>query len=171
MVEQQKYDKVKQALHKVIEENKKIQRLVDKQEMSKNLLLQEKEMLLKKLMEYDESLLSSDTDREIQVTAATSTLSSLADATPSKIGSTPGKRLPKKLKKVLPYEKTPEGNPVLPAVFGQTTLLSLGKISLKPGYHSQNYIYPVGFKTKRSYMSFLKLEPVEYTCEIVDGGK
>jgi F/Y-rich N-terminus len=196
MVEQHKYDKVKQVLQKVIEENRKIQLLVDKQEASKNLLQKEKEMLLKRLMELDDSLISSDTDREIDVdnwimtttkgklgvTPASSNNIAIAGSltlpstpgettTPSKSAITSVKRSIKKLKKIMPYEKTPEGDPVLPAVFGPTTLISLGTIVVKPGYHSNNYIYPIGFTTRRAYMSYIKLESTEYTCEILDGGK
>lgn len=79
MVDVQKYRKVKQILQKVVEENRKIQEIVDKQEILTSILISEKEFLLKRLMKFDDDLLiSSDTDREDEPVAVVKSLKTKA---------------------------------------------------------------------------------------------
>lgn len=48
----------------------------------------------------------------------------------------------------------------------------MGRISTLPNYHTEHNIYPIGFKTVRTYSSiFFKDKKAEYTCEILDGGE
>ncbi|KAJ3249363.1 hypothetical protein HDU78_003149 [Chytriomyces hyalinus] len=64
------------------------------------------------------------------------------------------------------------GKPVLPLSAGAMTIVSLGDIVYdRPAYHSERYIYPVGFTSVKVYLSMLdKDRSVHYTCEIKDGG-
>ena len=52
------------------------------------------------------------------------------------------------------------------------TILSLGSIVTdRPNFHSQAYIWPVGFRSKRMYASSVRPHArVAYICEILDGG-
>ena len=59
----------------------------------------------------------------------------------------------------------------LPMQFGQIRLESLGQVSLKPNFHTERYIYPIGFTTVRSYHSMINPNiQVEYASMIIDGG-
>ena len=50
------------------------------------------------------------------------------------------------------------------------TLLNIGEICLKPAYHTEHNIFPIGFKSRRVYASTKKLgEKTTYTCEIFKG--
>ena len=61
--------------------------------------------------------------------------------------------------------------PTFPMQFGQIRLESLGEISLKPNFHTDRYIYPIGFTTVRSYPSMVNPNiSVEYCSQIIDGG-
>ncbi|KAJ3221334.1 hypothetical protein HDU81_010727, partial [Chytriomyces hyalinus] len=64
------------------------------------------------------------------------------------------------------------GKPILPLSAGAMTIVSLGDIVYdRPAYHSERYIYPVGFTSVKVYLSMLdKEKSVHYTCEIKDGG-
>lgn len=82
----------------------------------------------------------------------------------------------KKIKSEVTFKQNPVQNlneitfPV--NVSGSLKLLSLGKVSLLPFYHTEHNIYPIGFKTVRTYSSiFHKDRKAEYTCEILDGGE
>lgn len=63
-------------------------------------------------------------------------------------------------------------NKKLPLILGRTSkLVSLGKIDPRDAYHTERYIYPVGFKTEREFDSYMtKGERAIYICEITDGG-
>ncbi|KAI9336638.1 F/Y-rich N-terminus-domain-containing protein, partial [Zopfochytrium polystomum] len=64
------------------------------------------------------------------------------------------------------------GRPQLPIVVGVITILELGTIVWdRPAYHSERYIYPVGFKSSRQYLSIVDPNAtVTYTCTIVEAG-
>jgi len=63
-------------------------------------------------------------------------------------------------------------NIVFPIKIGIATLIeALGTINTKPNFHSEKYIWPVGFKSTREFTSTKNIdERCMYTCEIVDGG-
>lgn len=65
------------------------------------------------------------------------------------------------------------GNPILPLYLGALTVLNLGKVVLgKPNYHTEKYIWPVGYHCKRVFTSVKNTEKrCTYTCEIRDGGE
>jgi hypothetical protein len=54
--------------------------------------------------------------------------------------------------------------------FGSITLISLGKINFEnQNFHTDRYIFPIGFKTQKMYQSYLKLnQKCTYTCEILE---
>jgi hypothetical protein len=56
-------------------------------------------------------------------------------------------------------------------ISSKTRLLNLGKINYeKKAFHTPRYIYPVGYKSEKKYLSFVTLEgEATYTCEIAEG--
>ena len=65
------------------------------------------------------------------------------------------------------------GTPVYPINLGGLQVLSLGHVIFdRPAYHTERYILPVGYQSRRSYFSIK--EPTSrcmYTCQILDGGE
>jgi hypothetical protein len=63
-------------------------------------------------------------------------------------------------------------NIVFPIKIGVATLIeALGTINPKPNFHSEKYIWPIGFKSTREFTSTKNIEErCMYTCEIIDGG-
>ncbi|KAL9651515.1 hypothetical protein ABK040_001461 [Willaertia magna] len=61
----------------------------------------------------------------------------------------------------------------LPMKAGSSTVIELGTIEYeRTSYHNERYIFPIGYKSERSYSSYLTPpEKVIYTCEILDGGE
>ncbi|KNC46647.1 uncharacterized protein AMSG_03084 [Thecamonas trahens ATCC 50062] len=79
------------------------------------------------------------------------------------------------VKLIKPYKRHADGTPVLPATVGKYTVLSLGTVVTdRPGFHAANYIWPVGYKTARTYWTTVdKGDPSEkvlYYSEVLDGG-
>lgn len=66
----------------------------------------------------------------------------------------------------------PLGTPVYPINLGGLQVVNLGNVIFdRPAYHSERYILPVGYQSRRSYFSIK--EPTSrcmYTCQILDGG-
>lgn len=64
------------------------------------------------------------------------------------------------------------GRPIFPIILGPLTIHSLGEIvSEREAYHREQCIFPVGFCSSRIYASLRDpLNPVLYTCKILDGG-
>ncbi|CAD6241048.1 GSCOCG00009097001-RA-CDS [Cotesia congregata] len=64
------------------------------------------------------------------------------------------------------------GRPLFPISLGDLTVYSLGEIVTdRLGYHTDEFIYPVGFCSTRLYASLKNIQsPSLYTCKIVDGG-
>jgi len=70
----------------------------------------------------------------------------------------------------IPVDK--EGRPIMPLKIGNSlTIHCLGEVIHDiPAFHSDKYIWPVGYKASRSYMSLLNpLKRTEYLCEIKYG--
>lgn len=76
----------------------------------------------------------------------------------------------KKLVQPIPLDIS--GRPVFPIILGGPTVHSLGEVvSDRPGYHTQDYIFPVGFCSTRIYGSLRDPErKCVYTCKVMDGG-
>ncbi|EKX31022.1 hypothetical protein GUITHDRAFT_122772 [Guillardia theta CCMP2712] len=65
------------------------------------------------------------------------------------------------------------GRPELPIQLGNAmTIESLGHIKAdNPNFHTDKYIWPVGYRARRQYQSTLEVDKkVDYICEILDAG-
>lgn len=78
--------------------------------------------------------------------------------------------LPKRIQSIPVKE---DGTPVYPINLGGLQVLNLGHVIFdRPAYHTERYILPVGYQSRRSYFSIK--EPTSrcmYTCQILDGGE
>lgn len=83
-----------------------------------------------------------------------------------------GKGKPRGIARVQPMPFYPDGRPALPIKLGVTTLNKLGTIVYdRPGYHTNRYLYPVGYECIRKFYSLINPnETVDYICKIEDGG-
>ncbi|KIY71976.1 hypothetical protein CYLTODRAFT_344988 [Cylindrobasidium torrendii FP15055 ss-10] len=70
---------------------------------------------------------------------------------------------------VVPRDK--HGQPMLPLNVGIMTVISLGEVCMREHFHTERYIFPVGYEVTRRYMSTVdpNVESV-YHCTILDGG-
>ncbi|KAF5344885.1 hypothetical protein D9758_011562 [Tetrapyrgos nigripes] len=63
------------------------------------------------------------------------------------------------------------GKPMLPLNVGIMTVISLGEVCMREHFHSERYIYPVGYEVTRRYSSTINPgAEVVYHCTILDGG-
>jgi len=76
-------------------------------------------------------------------------------------------------KKIQPITMNSQGVPIFPITLGTLTVHDLGQIlPHKPGFHSERYIWPVGFCSTRVYPSMTDpTQRIQYFCYIKDGGK
>ncbi|XP_033122808.1 general transcriptional corepressor CYC8-like [Anneissia japonica] len=74
-------------------------------------------------------------------------------------------------KLVQPITLDASGRPVFPIVLGDLTVHSLGDVIIdRPGFHSDKYIYPVGYCSSRTFVSVKDPDVMcLYTCKILDG--
>ncbi|KAL0069144.1 hypothetical protein AAF712_003830 [Marasmius tenuissimus] len=64
-----------------------------------------------------------------------------------------------------------QGKPMLPLNVGIMTVLSLGEVCMREHFHTERYIFPVGYEVTRRYLSTKdKNIEVVYHCSILDGG-
>lgn len=77
----------------------------------------------------------------------------------------------KRKKAIIPAGMTKEMVPECPIQVGVFTLHSLGEITTEENYHSERYIYPIGYKISRMFQSTKQKEQVLYTCSIERGQK
>lgn len=79
----------------------------------------------------------------------------------------------KRVRRVQPIPLNADGTPVFPIRIGGLQVHSLGKIVWeRTSFHSERYIWPVGFESTRTYPSMI--DPSRrclYVCRIVDGGE
>lgn len=75
-------------------------------------------------------------------------------------------------RKVQPIAVDAKGKPIFPIALGGLTVHSLGEIvHERPGFHSERYIWPVGYCSSRTYPSMKNPDnKCIYTCKILDGG-
>ncbi|GAA6064140.1 hypothetical protein JCM10212_005141 [Sporobolomyces blumeae] len=67
--------------------------------------------------------------------------------------------------------RNPDGTPRLPLPAGIMTLNKLGTVDLRDSFHTERYIFPVGYEAVRRYPSIIdRNTEVDYVCRIVDGG-
>lgn len=70
---------------------------------------------------------------------------------------------------LVPRDKN--GKPMLPLNVGIMTVINLGMVCMREHFHTERYIFPVGYEVTRRYMS--TIDPnheVVYHCTILDGG-
>ncbi|KDR82926.1 hypothetical protein GALMADRAFT_220922 [Galerina marginata CBS 339.88] len=70
---------------------------------------------------------------------------------------------------MVPRDK--KGKPMLPLNVGIMTVISLGEVCMREHFHTERYIFPVGYEVTRRYLS--TVDPtveVVYHCTILDGG-
>ncbi|XP_065844288.1 transforming growth factor beta regulator 1-like isoform X2 [Oscarella lobularis] len=74
-------------------------------------------------------------------------------------------------RKLQPVPLDSEGYPVMPINLGGLTIHSLGRIVAdRPGFHSERYIWPVGFVSTRTFFSMYQPgAKCVYRCRILDG--
>jgi hypothetical protein len=62
-----------------------------------------------------------------------------------------------------------DGSYVIPARYGSVRLLDLGKVSQEAAFHTERYIFPIGYHIRRPYLSTVKdNEEAMYECRILD---
>ncbi|KAG6840235.1 hypothetical protein C0991_008019 [Blastosporella zonata] len=70
---------------------------------------------------------------------------------------------------MVPRDK--QGKPMLPLNVGIMTVISLGDVCMREHFHTERYIFPVGYEVTRRYLSTIDLNhEVVYHCTILDGG-
>ncbi|KAJ7069497.1 F/Y rich C-terminus-domain-containing protein [Mycena amicta] len=70
---------------------------------------------------------------------------------------------------MVPRDKT--GKPMLPLNVGIMTVISLGDVCMREHFHTERYIFPVGYEVTRRYLSTVdRNAEVVYHCTILDGG-
>jgi hypothetical protein len=63
------------------------------------------------------------------------------------------------------------GKPMLPLNIGKITILNLGQIRLHHLFHTERYIFPVGYEITQQYLSTQDAySEAAYYCKILDGG-
>ncbi|KAJ7748006.1 F/Y rich C-terminus-domain-containing protein, partial [Mycena olivaceomarginata] len=70
---------------------------------------------------------------------------------------------------MVPRDK--KGGPMLPLNVGIMTVISLGDVCMREHFHTERYIFPVGYEVTRRYLSTVdQTAEVVYHCTILDGG-
>ncbi|XP_074652847.1 transforming growth factor beta regulator 1-like [Tubulanus polymorphus] len=98
----------------------------------------------------------------------------LAENMKAKARRTSSKTVSSVMKKnqVQPIPLDLSGRPIFPILLGGLTVHSLGEVvSDRSNFHTQDYIFPVGFCSTREYSSTTRLnKKCLYTCKISDAG-
>ncbi|RDX49961.1 hypothetical protein OH76DRAFT_1438336 [Lentinus brumalis] len=64
-----------------------------------------------------------------------------------------------------------KGKPILPLNVGIMTVINLGEVCMREHFHTERYIFPVGYEVTRRYSSTVNPDTeVVYYCKILDGG-
>ncbi|KAI0755106.1 hypothetical protein C8Q80DRAFT_1299820 [Daedaleopsis nitida] len=64
-----------------------------------------------------------------------------------------------------------KGKPILPLNVGIMTVINLGEVCMREHFHTERYIFPVGYEVTRRYSSTVDPNSeVVYYCKILDGG-
>ncbi|KAI0917401.1 hypothetical protein AcW1_007402 [Taiwanofungus camphoratus] len=70
---------------------------------------------------------------------------------------------------MVPRDK--KGKPMLPLNVGIMTVIDLGDVCMREHFHTERYIFPVGYEVTRRYLSTIDPNAeVVYHCTILDGG-
>ncbi|KZS92906.1 hypothetical protein SISNIDRAFT_454840 [Sistotremastrum niveocremeum HHB9708] len=61
-------------------------------------------------------------------------------------------------------------NPILPLNVGIMTVISLGEVCMREHFHTERYIFPVGYEVTRRYLSAVNANSdTTYNCKILEG--
>ncbi|GAA5841199.1 hypothetical protein JCM9279_000576 [Rhodotorula babjevae] len=72
---------------------------------------------------------------------------------------------------IAPIPRNADGSVRLPASVGIMQIKSLGRVDPRDGFHTERYIFPVGFEATRRYPSMVnRTGTADYVCRITDGG-
>uniref|UniRef100_A0A6B2KW73 Uncharacterized protein n=1 Tax=Arcella intermedia TaxID=1963864 RepID=A0A6B2KW73_9EUKA len=70
------------------------------------------------------------------------------------------------------FKRDSAGNLVFPLEIGLLSVDCLGRVSDKKTFHNEKYIWPIGFKSRREYISSVDVSKrTQYICEILDGDR
>lgn len=139
---------------------------------------EERRFLFKRLMEHDSELLNElkpiKNEESGAVTKKIKKRSNSEASSRSRVSSTT--KAPKKTESTQQFVQTisidNNGRPIYPITMGNLSIHDLGAIIVdRPGYHTENWIYPIGYVATRIY-GHIK-EPHRkclYTCKIIDCG-
>jgi hypothetical protein len=87
---------------------------------------------------------------------------------------TPSKRsAPAVSRRAMAFDRDEVGNVKFPIKMGVLTIEALGQIDSRPAFHSEKYIWPVGFRSTREYMSTVEKDKRCNYLSVIkdDGGK
>ncbi|KAG4066102.1 hypothetical protein HA402_001349 [Bradysia odoriphaga] len=143
---------------------------------------EERRFLFKRLMEHDSDLLNElkpiKTEETGNVTKKIKKRSNSEASSKSRVSSTAkaAKKMEATQQNQQQFVQTisinQNGRPIYPITIGNLSIHDLGAIIVdRPGYHTENWIYPIGFVSTRIY-GHIK-EPHRkclYTCKIIDCG-
>ncbi|GAA5821974.1 hypothetical protein JCM11251_004805 [Rhodosporidiobolus azoricus] len=95
-------------------------------------------------------------------------------------GDAPGQSRPKKVRahglttqthNIPPIARNEDGSARLPINAGIAVIRQLGIIDKRENYHTERYIFPIGYEASRRYPSMVNpVESTDYLSRIVDGG-
>jgi hypothetical protein len=82
------------------------------------------------------------------------------------------RRQPGQVRRIQKIPTDENGVVTLPIQVGVNIIHELGHVVHdRPGYHTDRYIFPVGYKSSRQFMSVVDPDKMStYTCTILDGG-
>lgn len=114
-------------------------------------------------------------DMQPSVSVQKTVSSTIITADGREIHSRPGTKHPRKaienrVRKIRSMIVQDDGTTIVPAKYGPIKLLNLGEVEFKDSsFHNQRYIYPVGYKIIRQFMSTTDptVEIVDYVCQIL----
>ncbi|KAJ3413785.1 hypothetical protein HDV05_007536 [Chytridiales sp. JEL 0842] len=171
---EEKYRALKAKLREVLEDNDRLSKKLHKAKNKVSALQRDNGKLLKKLQKYQDSSSSSDSD-----SSSSSDSSSDSDSAPAAADANPppptitGKRrrnAPNAIRRIQRIPTDENGVVTLPIQVGVLVIYSLGEIVHdRPGFHTDRYIFPVGYKSSRQFLSIVDPNnTTTYTSEIVD---
>ncbi|GAA5906643.1 hypothetical protein JCM6882_008082 [Rhodosporidiobolus microsporus] len=98
----------------------------------------------------------------------------------SQPGDAPGQSRPKKVRahglttqthNIPPIARNEDGSVKLPVNAGIAVIRALGVVDKRTNYHTERYIFPIGYEASRRYPSMVNpVESTDYLSRIVDGG-
>lgn len=152
---------IKRHLRECITENEKLALKINHLKYTNMMLRKERDLLLERLAKTNTDVISSDSEAETEmkskVFGKSNGFSGLSmKSTPKSKQSGSAQHTPtdfrepkKKLRRAHYVACDESGSPILPVDIGVFKLLSLGTVCTKLGYHSEKYIYPVGYSASR----------------------